>query len=83
MSTHGPSAVTATVCSQWAACAPSRVTTVQSSSSTTTSGSPSTAIGSTASTIPGVSTIPRPGPSGAWFGTYGGSCIDVPIPWPV
>ena len=27
--------------------------------------------------------IPWPGPFGATFGTYGGSCIDVPMPCPV
>ncbi len=83
VSTHGPSGVTATVCSQCADCRPSWVTTVQPSSSSSTCGDPSVAMGSTASTMPTSRTIPRPGPPGATFGTYGGSCIARPIPWPV
>lgn len=54
-STSGPSAVTATVCSQCAESLPSAVTTVQPSPSTRTSCVPRFTIGSIASTIPGCS----------------------------
>ena len=62
VSTHGPSAVIATVCSKCAARLPSAVTTVQPSSSRTVSGPPSTTIGSMASAMPGRSRGPAARP---------------------
>src|SRR6202012_5117473 len=59
VSTQGPSAVMATVCSKCAAQLPSAVMTVQSSSSSTVSGSPSMIIGSMASAMPARSRGPR------------------------
>ena len=61
VSTSGPSAVTATVCSKCAARLPSRVTAVQPSASTRVSGRPIATIGSIASTMPSASFGPRPG----------------------
>src|SRR3954467_14235077 len=58
---HGPSAVTATVCSKCADRLPSRVAAVQPSASTFTAGFPAFTIGSIASTMPSVSRGPRPG----------------------
>ena len=78
--THGPLEVTATVCSQCAARAPSAVTTVQSSSSSSVSGSPAVSMGSTASTMPSRSR--RPVPGRPTFGRNGSMCISVPMPCP-
>src|ERR1035441_9373503 len=61
VSTQGPSAVMATVCSKCAAGPPSALTTVQSSSSSRVCGRPSTSMGSIARAIPSVSNGPRPG----------------------
>src|SRR5580765_8514356 len=58
---HGPSAVTATVCSKCADRLPSRVTAVQPSASTFTAAFPAFTIGSIASTMPSASRGPRPG----------------------
>src|SRR5918995_5011570 len=59
VSTHGPSAVTATVCSKCADNDPSAVVTVHSSSWSSVSGPPRLIIGSMASTSPGTSFGPR------------------------
>src|SRR5271168_2525901 len=58
---HGPSEVTATVCSKCADGRLSCVTAVHLSSSTSTSHIPAFTIGSMASTMPGSSRGPRPG----------------------
>src|SRR6476646_9797506 len=58
---HGPSAVTATVCSKWADRLPSFVTAVQPSASTFTDALPALTIGSIASTMPSACRGPRPG----------------------
>src|SRR5664280_680262 len=79
--TQQPPGVTATVCSQWQATLPSRVTTVQSSSSTSVPGLPRVTIGSTATVAPTGSFGPRPGRPR--LGTSGFMCIRVPMPWPV
>ena len=59
VSTRGPSAVIATVCSKWAASEPSTVEIDQSSSWTYTSGPPAVIIGSIAIVIPSRSSGPR------------------------
>jgi hypothetical protein len=61
VSTQGPAAVMATVCSKWADQPPSSLTTVQPSSSRRVSALPSTSSGSMASAMPSASTGPRPG----------------------
>src|SRR5215510_1046329 len=58
---HGPSAVTATVCSKCADRLLSRVTAVQPSPNTFTAGFPAFTIGSIANTMPSASRGPRPG----------------------
>src|SRR5437868_4165746 len=58
---HGPSALTATVCSKCADRLLSRVTAVQPSASTFTAGFPAFTIGSVASTMPSARRGPRPG----------------------
>src|SRR3954447_7098504 len=58
---HGPSAVTATVCSKCADRLRSRVIAVQPSDSTLTAALPAFTIGSIASTMPSASRGPRPG----------------------
>ena len=79
--TSGPSSVTATVCSVWAAHAPSAVRTLQPSSSTTVSSVPALTMGSMASTLPDRRRGPVPGgrccgPPGprAWPGRCRGRC---------
>ena len=80
VSTSCPSAVTAIVCSKWAASDPSAVTTVHSSGITRVSWPPSITIGSTATTSPGFISGPRPGAPKFWMN--GSSCIARPIPCP-
>src|SRR5215467_9652882 len=80
VSTHGPSAVMATVCSKWADHPPSSLTTVHPSSSSWVSGLPRTSSGSMARAMPSASTGPRPGLPR--LGTDGSMCISVPMPWP-
>ena len=77
---RGPSGVTATVNSKWAARLSSSEKTDQPSSPIRTSGPPALTIGSIASTVPSSSSGPRPG--SPKFGTCGSSCISRPIPWP-
>src|SRR2546425_2512413 len=78
--TIGPSAVTATVCSQCAEGWPSFVRTVHPSPSITTSKVPRFTIGSIARVMPSRNTVPVPG--SPKFGICGSSCSDRPMPWP-
>ena len=63
---RGPSGPMATVCSKWAARAPSRVEIVRRRRAGRWAGLPATMIGSMASTRPSTSRGPRP--AGPWFG---------------
>ncbi len=76
----GPFAVTTIVCSKCAASDPSRVMTVHWSARVWVASEPSVSIGSIARQIPGTSSIPLD--LERKFGTWGSSCMAVPMPWP-
>ena len=61
VNTHGPSSISANVCSVWAATLESLVTTVQPSLNSRVACEPNEIIGSIANTVPATSGIPRPG----------------------
>ena len=73
VSTQGPSAVTATVCSQCAAWRPSAVTTVQRRPAPPPHRCRASPSARPPGRSPGSSRMPWPGPFGARFGTNGGS----------